>query len=355
MITKAYFILGSGYVRYDAGADAVDPSYPKPIAGNWSGFSEIGFQDGIDAAVEWPNGKAYFFKGALYARYDIAGNRIELGYPLSIGDQWAGLAAAGFAEGIDAAVNWGNGKVYFFKGDQYVRYDIAADQTDDGFPVHISDGWAGFAAAGFDSGLDTAVNWGNGKAYFFKGGLYLRYDIAADQMDDGYPQPISSGWPTLAAVGFGSNIAATWTRTGSLQSTDFSYLSNDFFVQLKQTCGRLRCAPEDLLGVMESESSVQPSAQNPKGNATGLIQFMPDTLKGLGWTAGPDEFKGLTAEQQLPFVERYFAPHISQGLTSACAVTRRRLSSGCKPRPATAPAGSNWGRHGGDEMSEAPG
>jgi hypothetical protein len=204
MITEAYFILGSGYVRYDAGADAVDPGYPKPIAGNWSRFSEIGFQDGIDAAVEWPNGKAYFFKGALYARYDIAGNRIELGYPLSIGDQWAGLAAAGFAEGIDAAVNWGNGKVYFFKGDQYVRYDIAADQADDGFPVHISDGWAGFAAAGFGSGLDTAVNWGNGKAYFFKGGLYLRYDIAADQMDDGYPQPISSGWPTLAAAGFGS-------------------------------------------------------------------------------------------------------------------------------------------------------
>jgi hypothetical protein len=264
MITKAYFILGSGYVRYDAGADAVDPGYPKPIAGNWSGFSEIGFD-----------------------------------------------------EGIDAAVNWGNGKVYFFKGDQYVRYDIAVDQTDDGFPMEISDGWAGFAAAGFGSGLDTAVNWSNGKAYFFKGGLYLRYDIAADQMDDGYPQPISSGWPTLAAAGFGSNIAATWTRTGSLQSTDFSYLSNDFFVQLKQTCGRLRCASEDLLGVMESESSVQPSAQNPKGNATGLVQFMPDTLKDLGWTAGPDEFKGLTAERQLPFVERYFAPHVSEGLTSA--------------------------------------
>jgi hypothetical protein len=29
------------------------------------------------------------------------------------------------------------------------------------------------------------------------------------------------------------------------------------------------------------------------------------------------------------------------------------LSSGCKPHPATAPAGSNRSRHGGDEMSEA--
>jgi hypothetical protein len=29
------------------------------------------------------------------------------------------------------------------------------------------------------------------------------------------------------------------------------------------------------------------------------------------------------------------------------------LSSGCKPHPAIAPAGSNRSRHGGDEMSEA--
>lgn len=38
---------------------------------------------------------------------------------------------------------------------------------------------------------------------------------------------------------------------------------------------------------------------------------------------------------------------------ATCAVTRRRFSSGCKPRPATAPAGSSRSRHGGDEMSEA--
>ena len=42
-----------------------------------------------------------------------------------------------------------------------------------------------------------------------------------------------------------------------------------------------------------------------------------------------------------------------QLLFSTCAVTRRRFSSGCKPHPATAPAGSDRSRHGGDEMSEA--
>ena len=45
----------------------------------------------------------------------------------------------------------------------------------------------------------------------------------------------------------------------------------------------------------------------------------------------------------------------SKGSMSAMGVRREKaaLSSGCKPRPATAPAGSNRSRHGGDEMSEA--
>jgi hypothetical protein len=265
MITKAYLIFGSRYVRYDAMADSVDPGYPKPIAGNWAGFSEIGFQDNLDAAAEWPNGKVYFFKGNQYARYDIAGNRIDSGYPLSIESQWAGFSAAGLASDINAAVNWGNGKVYFFKGNQY-----------------------------------------------------LRYDIAADRIDDGFPRPIAAGWPTLANAGFGANLSATWTRVGDPSAdTNFNYLTDDFFRKFKQVCSRLSCAPEDLLGVMESESGVKPSAQNPRGKATGLIQFMPDTLTGLGWRNGPDEFQILSAEEQLPFIEKYFAPHVSQGLGSA--------------------------------------
>jgi hypothetical protein len=41
--------------------------------------------------------------------------------------------------------------------------------------------------------------------------------------------------------------------------------------------------------------------------------------------------------------------------TSDKGVRREKaaLSSGCKSHPATAPAGSNRSRHGGDEMSEA--
>src|ERR1700730_4643460 len=54
-----------------------------------------------------------------------------------------------------------------------------------------------------------------------------------------------------------------------------------------------------------------------------------------------------------PLGPRACGPHETQCPFSTCAVTRRRFSSGCKPHPATAPAGSDRSRHGGDEVSEA--
>jgi GH24 family phage-related lysozyme (muramidase) len=86
------------------------------------------------------------------------------------------------------ALVWDESKAFFFNGAEYARYDIAADQADEGYPQAISPGWAGV----FESDLDAAVVWPNGKAYFFKGGEYVRYDIEADQADGGYPKAISA-------------------------------------------------------------------------------------------------------------------------------------------------------------------
>ena len=72
-----------------------------------------------------------------------------------------------------SAVLWNDAKAYFFKGSEYVRYDVAGDKADDGYPQSISSGWAGV----FDADLDAAVVWPNGKAYFFKGNEYVRYEI----------------------------------------------------------------------------------------------------------------------------------------------------------------------------------
>ena len=154
-------------------------------------FSGLIYPGPVAPSCIWPNGKAYFFKGKQYLRYDVVADHVDPGYPRPIAGNWPGM----WPEKIDAAICWpGNGKAYFFKGDQYLRYDIAADKTDAGYPRPIAGNWPGFPAD-FAAGVQAAAVWNNGKAYFFKGSQYLRYDIAADKVDAGYPKPIAGNWP----------------------------------------------------------------------------------------------------------------------------------------------------------------
>lgn len=187
---KAYFFKGPQYLRYDPKTDKVDPGYPKPISGNWPGFP-ANFASGVSAMALWTNGKAYFFKGNQYIRYDVASDKVDPGYPKTISGNWPGL----WADNIDAAVVWPNGKAYFFRGSQYMRYDLATDKVDAGYPKTIQVGWP--FPPGFTTGVNAATLWNNGKAYFFQGSQYLRYDIATDKTDAGYPKPISGNWPGL--------------------------------------------------------------------------------------------------------------------------------------------------------------
>src|SRR5215475_9156172 len=158
MGTKVYFFKDKQYARYDRVDDRVDEGYPLPIAGNWSGMSEVGFADAFDAAVNWGNGKLFFFRGDRYLRYDVAADKIDDGYPQSISANWPGLAAAGFAQNIDGALPWGNGKVFFFCGERYLRYDGALDRTDDGYPLPIADNWPGLREAGFSGGVSGSID-----------------------------------------------------------------------------------------------------------------------------------------------------------------------------------------------------
>ena len=194
---KVYFFKGDKYVSYDVASDKSDPGYPADIAGHWTGFPAE-FSEGVDAGVVWTNGKAYFFKGSQFVRFDLPAERVDPGYPKTISSKWSGL----FAEDIDAVVVWPNGKAYFFKGDQYMRYDIAHNKVDSGFPAPIAGNWPGMPDE-FASGIDEAVVWNDGTAYFFKGSQYVRYDIAADRVEAGYPKPVAGNWPGVWSDGVG--------------------------------------------------------------------------------------------------------------------------------------------------------
>lgn len=134
--------------------------------------------------------KLYFFNDGQYSRYDVKQDAVDPAYPLPIAGNWPGLPASG----VDAALNWGNGAVYFFAGNQYYRYNTKLDQLDSGYPLPIAGRWPGLTL----DAVDACVNWGNGKSYFFRGGQYWRYDIKNDAVDPGYPLPIAGRWPGLA-------------------------------------------------------------------------------------------------------------------------------------------------------------
>ncbi len=80
-------------------------------------------------------------------------------------------------------------------------------------------------------------------------------------------------------------------------------LSDEFYNKVVQIAQRLNCDPNDLMGVMNSESGIKSDAVNKSSNATGLIQFMPKTAKSLGTTTS--KLKAMSPEEQLVYVEKY--------------------------------------------------
>ncbi len=197
---------GGDYYKYDIAADRVASGYPQPIATQWPGLDRFagGARD-LDAVFEAGNGKVYFFKDGQYLRYDLAAGAADPGYPLAIAGNWPGLEKfAGGARDLDAAMFVSRSKLYFFKGDQYIRYNLDNDRADAYYPAYLSEStWPGTGY--WPAYWSGALNFASGKSYLFKPGEYLRYDRVLDRADAGYPAAINaSNWPGLQALYAGS-------------------------------------------------------------------------------------------------------------------------------------------------------
>lgn len=216
-MTKAYILQGSTYYRYDVEADTVDTGYPRDIVNGWRGLDPR-FAGGADTAVDTGSGHLYFFDGDTYQRIDQVKNAAD-GLPELVSENWPGMGDAGFADGIDACLLLPQFTVAFFFGDQYVLYDLVADHVMDGYPQAIAVGWPGLEERGFDSGLDAVVRWPDGRVFFFKGSSYVRYD-ADTRAVTGEPRAISDGWPGLPDI----PINAIWIKTEPAQQNNHGAL-----------------------------------------------------------------------------------------------------------------------------------
>ncbi|MBI3939580.1 MAG: hypothetical protein HY315_01985, partial [Acidobacteria bacterium] len=188
---KVYLFSGDWYVRYSNIDEGVDEGYPKRISGDWEKLPQE-FQSDIDAALfRNSNGKLYFFKGNQYVR--LTGSTMDDDYPRPIAGNWKGLPPE-FEQGIDAAF-WreSSGKIYLFKGDQYAR--LTESEMDAGYPKPIAGHWPNDLSSKFTSGLDAALmRWDTHKIYFFSGRTYVRFSDPADNIDPGYPLWINKNW-----------------------------------------------------------------------------------------------------------------------------------------------------------------
>ncbi len=189
---RIYMFKGKRYVRADLPptqdkSGPLSVHEPRAITAGWPGVFMSDPQ--VDAVLMTPHGKAYFFSGNGYVRYDIAADQADPGYPKYIARHFAGV----FADGLDAAAAWTDGKAYFFRGGECIRYDLAKDRADPGYPKSIAEEFPGV----WPGGIDTAALWPDGTVYFLRENECIRYDLSARQPQPGYPRPIAEEWPDL--------------------------------------------------------------------------------------------------------------------------------------------------------------
>lgn len=89
-------------------------------------------------------------------------------------------------------------------------------------------------------------------------------------------------------------------------------VAQDFRVRVRQMGDNLNINPDWLMAVMGFETgyTFDPTTSNPGSSATGLIQFLEITARGLGTTT--TALRRMTAVQQLDYVEKYFAQYASR-------------------------------------------
>ncbi len=169
------------------------PENSTQYIGICSPIEKIGiWEDGIDAVFVDPETNfAYFFKKDEWLRYDLVSERSSSCFPAKIDGSWAGIWTSDIdAVFYDSIIK----KVYFFKGEEYIRYDCASGRADSGYPARTKKGWPGV----WEEGLDAAfVNTDTNIAYFFRGDEYVKYDLVSDRAYKGFPSKIEAKWQGL--------------------------------------------------------------------------------------------------------------------------------------------------------------
>ena len=149
----------------------------------------------VDAAVVIDEGTVFLIRGTQFINLQFNGETGQyhvVEQPAQLIKSGAGVFPAHWGGSIDAAVNWNKDTLMFFKGSEYLTYDINAGAiTSQPADFRTWPNWP----PGWDS-IDAAVNPGYGAVYFFRNGEYIPWDLNNNGMvAEGYPQSMLPGAP----------------------------------------------------------------------------------------------------------------------------------------------------------------
>lgn len=192
-----YFFKGKQYFKYDWNKDHA--GNPKPIS-NWKGLPS----DGVDAAFNHPTDKdnfAFFIKEKICFLYDWNQDKVVKKAPIT--DFFPGMPSIE----INSVLNHPKKPtryLYFFSQTDYYLYDWQNKKVVGGYPKAIHSMWHGYPHHYVEAAVIHPKN--NGKIYFFLGSLYFRYDWSSDSVDANYPLKVGKHWKGL-------HINLTWKIT----------------------------------------------------------------------------------------------------------------------------------------------
>lgn len=140
---------------------------------------------------------------------------------------------------------------------------------------------------------------------------------AGGMLEQGFKDMLGMHSPSTVMIGLGFDAAFSF---GAGFQDGFKKWSKEiekaggqeFIDAVKAMAERLGASFAGIMNVMAFESNLNPAIKNPKSSASGLIQFMKKTAEGMGVTT--KELRGMSAIDQLKYVEKYFQGYQKRGM-----------------------------------------
>jgi hypothetical protein len=122
--------------------------------------------------------------------------------------------------------------------------------------------------------------------------------------------PVSPQHPAAMAPGPRVPLPATGANANAIAWG--AKVSPEFRTKVVAVAKQIQCDANHLMACMAFETghTFSPAQRNAASGATGLIQFMPNTAKGLGTTV--EKLARMSAVDQLDYVLKYFKPWVGK-------------------------------------------